>query len=136
MIKDERVKKVLRKDLNVYSTDEQVIGTWIDGKPLYRKIIYLSSLPSTPNTDVSLQHGIANVDRIWLDIANSFIVIQPNNSNSDIAPIPYVKTNNNQLVIDMINFYGINRNLYVCFVSRDRSSSSAYLAFKYTKTTD
>lgn len=22
-----------------YSTDEQVIGTWIDGKPLYRKVI-------------------------------------------------------------------------------------------------
>lgn len=30
----------------VYSTDEQVIGTWIDGKPVYRKVFQVTS-PST-----------------------------------------------------------------------------------------
>ena len=33
-----------------YSTDEQVVGTWIDGKPIYRKVIYFSSLTSISNT--------------------------------------------------------------------------------------
>jgi hypothetical protein len=27
------------KQANTYSTDETVIGTWIDGKPIYRKVI-------------------------------------------------------------------------------------------------
>ena len=26
-----------KKEFNKYSTEEQIIGTWIDGKPLYRK---------------------------------------------------------------------------------------------------
>ena len=29
------------KENNTYSTEEQVIGTWIDGKPIYRKVIAL-----------------------------------------------------------------------------------------------
>ena len=32
------ITKVLKK-FNTYSTDEKLIGFWIDGKPLYRKII-------------------------------------------------------------------------------------------------
>ena len=28
---------------NNYSTEEQVIGTWIDGKPLYRKVININA---------------------------------------------------------------------------------------------
>jgi hypothetical protein len=35
----------------VYSLAEQRIGTWIDGKPLYRKVYKLNNLPST-NTDL------------------------------------------------------------------------------------
>ena len=28
----------LRSELNAYSANEQVIGTWIDGRPIYRKV--------------------------------------------------------------------------------------------------
>ena len=34
----------------VYSTTEQVIGTWIDGKPIYRKVFNITS-PQQSNTD-------------------------------------------------------------------------------------
>lgn len=27
------------KDMNVYSTEEKIVGTWIDGKPIYRKVL-------------------------------------------------------------------------------------------------
>lgn len=52
LVKEEIVNK------HTYSTEEQVIGTWIDGKPIYRKVIY-----STINKSgtVSVQHGIANL---------------------------------------------------------------------------
>lgn len=35
---------------NIYSTEETVIGRWIDGKPLYRLTISLNSLASNLNT--------------------------------------------------------------------------------------
>ena len=36
-----------------YSTEEQVIGTWIDGKPLYQKTI-LTTSPGALNTTVTV----------------------------------------------------------------------------------
>lgn len=41
-----------------YSTSEQRIGTWIDGKPLYRKII---SKSMQPNNDNYIDTGLSNV---------------------------------------------------------------------------
>ena len=57
---------------DLYSTDEQLIGRWIDGKPLYQKII-IGTLPNcvTEGTVVSKndQHNIANVDLIFIEHA-------------------------------------------------------------------
>ena len=38
--------------LNTYSTEEQVIGKWIDGKPLYRKVYTLYNVSEGSTTDV------------------------------------------------------------------------------------
>lgn len=43
--------------LETYSTNETRVGTWIDGKPIYRKVI-TSTLTST------ITHGIANINEI------------------------------------------------------------------------
>ena len=45
-----------------YSTTEQVVGTWIDGKPLYEKTISLSAgdLPNA-NDSVQINHNISNL---------------------------------------------------------------------------
>lgn len=43
-----RVIEELVKD--VYSTSETVVGTWIDGKPIYRKVINFN-IPSGANTN-------------------------------------------------------------------------------------
>ena len=47
-----------------YSTDEQVVGTWIDGKPLYQKTITFTA----PSTNVYTQHplGINDYDEIMI----------------------------------------------------------------------
>jgi hypothetical protein len=47
-------------NLENYSTEERRIGTWIDGKPLYRKVISCGALPNA--TSKSVAHGIANLD--------------------------------------------------------------------------
>ena len=50
--------KFSRADL--YSTDEKMIGRWIDGKPLYQKVIPFTSLSQGMTIDISS----LNVDTI------------------------------------------------------------------------
>ena len=45
---------------NVYSTDETVVGKWIDGKPIYRKVTVFLSVPTSSEKDL----GIQNIDTI------------------------------------------------------------------------
>ena len=56
----------------IYSTDEQVIGKWIDGKPIYRKTMQFSGLHSGEN---NIAHGIADADLIIVDKNHSFLVL-------------------------------------------------------------
>lgn len=44
-----------------YTTDEQLIGTWIDGKPLYQKTIVINVDKSKTWVKVSLGDGVYNV---------------------------------------------------------------------------
>ena len=50
--------------LHVYSTEEQAVGTWIDGKTVYEKTYYLSSVPTTSTSSFNLD--IPNLSRIIL----------------------------------------------------------------------
>ena len=45
IVQNEKSKKVKLSTIKnqEYSTEEQVIGTWIDGKPIYRKVMSLQS---------------------------------------------------------------------------------------------
>ena len=49
-------------DPNDYSTTEKIVGTWIDGKPLYQKTISCGALPN--NTITRLSHGISNLAKV------------------------------------------------------------------------
>lgn len=49
-------------DPNEYSTTEKIVGSWIDGKPLYQKTISCGALPNT--TITRLSHGISNLAKV------------------------------------------------------------------------
>ena len=51
------------EDLTTYSTTEKVVGTWIDGKPIYRKVLTLV-LTSTSSSGVSQDVTDLNIDAI------------------------------------------------------------------------
>lgn len=55
-------QEIYNKDnLETYSTTEQRIGTWIDGKPLYRKVVNVTM----PNNEIKqTAHNIQNIDVI------------------------------------------------------------------------
>ena len=49
---------------HVYSYEERLVGTWVDGKPLYEKTVDFGTLPN--DTSKEVPHGIENVDVIWV----------------------------------------------------------------------
>lgn len=44
-----------------YSTTEKIVGTWIDGKPIYQKTIQ-DTIPTSNDGWISISHNIANID--------------------------------------------------------------------------
>ncbi len=49
-----------------YSTTEQIVGRWIDGKPLYQKTVNIGTLPNNSNKKVA--HGVSNIGDV-IDIS-------------------------------------------------------------------
>ena len=108
-------------NLHTYSTDEIRIGTWIDGKPLYRKVFVITSL--TYNAVTNYSHGIANV--------------------SFIKPTEVYMVNTNAGQVRSINYFGgwssnliqTNANAISYYIS-DSNFNEIIAIVEYTKTTD
>ena len=110
-----------------YSTSEVKTNmTWVDGKPVYRKVIQYNKT-TNGQVDLSLSsYGITNVENIWL------------NQNS------FIKTNDNEW--KAVNTYESDSYFTFCTFSSANSfrlsSNSSYarglwnLIIEYTKTTD
>ena len=107
-----------------YSTDEQIIGTWIDGSTLYEKTIDFGALPNTANTAKNVPHNIANIDTI-VDIKGIYKTQAGTYGN-----LPFVHpTNLNTTTVATVN----NTNISIT-TGQDRSSWTAIVILQYTKT--
>lgn len=108
-----------------YSTNEQVIGTWIDGKPLYQKTVDFGNLPN--NTNKSVNHNISNIDKILslqttgMNLTAHSAISIPNVSNSSLNNMVALSATSTQVTI------GSKVNVSVYY---------AYVTLQYTKTTD
>ena len=110
-------------NLHEYSTEEKVVGKWIDGKPIYEKIITFSI---TGKGFLSYRHNIENLENIHF-----ISMLQGNNENS-------IRTNRTytpwydpaSIYLDEINSTDIS--LY------HNSNMTKFYEFilRYTKTTD
>ena len=115
---------------NNYSTDEQVVGTWIDGKPIYQKT-FLNAITldnSTYNSQIA--HGISDIGVI-LEVKG--VVIRPSDGFSWSIPSAFYASNENYTYIA----HADHNNLIL-----SRTNVSGWNGFKvsftiqYTKTTD
>lgn len=113
---------------NSYSESEQVVGTWIDGKPIYRRVVMLTA-PTTKNTQ-GTPVNISDVDTV-INLSNT------------------IKSFNSGDVIEVLST--AYNNIYVMY-SRDTGSLAAWTGIlsngstwagasviatiEYTKTTD
>lgn len=111
---------------DVYSTEEQVVGTWIDGKPLYKK-----TLEFTKITDCQLTESLAtlDIDNLVVDDAGSFFITDAN----FILPLNMSHTLDDYA---RVYFYKNNSSIYIEFGSVYTMSKDIYVTIKYTKTTD
>ena len=111
---------------NNYSTNEIVIGKWIDNKPIYRKVINTGALPN--NTTSYILHNINNLKRVVNIKGYAF-----RSSDSFNISLPYVssfsKENDIQVAVlggDIRIVTGSDRSAFV----------ESYVVLEYTKTTD
>ena len=103
--------------INTYSTDEIRIGTWIDGKPVYRKVF-------TGNISSSIEHGLTNVSFV-----NSYGYVM--SGGGAFVPLPSVRPTNPGYYI---GYYVTNQ--YIVFDKAADASGTATIILEYTKTTD
>ena len=116
----------LAKTSDNYSTNERVIGTWIDGKPLYQKTI-VTNAPATANSNLV----IASIS----DISYETIFIVGG----------YVETSNIVYPLSIeIGSFEDGSSVWIrkeaktiaMNVNSSRINASVYVTIQYTKTTD
>ena len=110
-------------DPNEYSTTEQVIGKWIDGKPLYRKVVSMGTLPSSQGVIASTD-TYTNVKRLYGYAYGS---------NNVVLPLPYCDY---QTIDASVSIIINSSNKIEIGVGRNRSAYTSYAIVEYTKTTD
>lgn len=115
-------------EANNFSTDEKVIGTWIDGKPLYQKTVNCGSLPI--NTNKIVAHNISNIGNVVFASGFAF------NSSANVSLcIGYTATSSDRKadIGILVNGTSIEIRTYRESVS---SYTESYVTLRYTKTTD
>jgi hypothetical protein len=119
-----------------YSTDEQVIGTWIDGKPLYQITkVFTKSTITTGST--TFAHGIANVDEICnADASFKFYGYQP--EQRYVAKLPWVYADGTATSATYAGGYRIGKTLIFIQLGNALYTDTTEWIFtiQYTKTTD
>lgn len=105
-----------------YSTTEQVIGKWIDGRDLYQKTVNFGALPN--NTYKSTAHGISNLDYIV-----SFEGTAKSTTYS--LPIPYLHLTTASYYIEV---YFTDTNIVIGTKSDRSGYDKCYITLRYVKT--
>lgn len=118
VIRIENKKRVsgITKPVN-YSTDEHIIGTWIDGSTLYEKTVDCGALPN--NTTKNVSHNISNI--------NNVVSINGIGIGSNFIPLPWASANNVCSIYAYATAIAITSN-------DDLSSYNGYITLHYTKT--
>lgn len=117
-------------EANTYSTTETRIGTWINDKPIYRKVINFGNLPN--NNVKRVNHNISNMDRVTrltgitqVDLGGTYGLTW--------NPLPLIYSGSEYIYNTTLS---CNKTEIVCRTAQDRSGFSAYIIIEYTKTTD
>lgn len=107
-----------------YSTDEQVIGTWIDGKPLYRKTYEVTAQSTWGQGDniIATIDSVCDVKKIDCTVLEQGI----------LYAMPYLGGNGSFIRAQVQN----GNIIFTVYNSSYGAGSVANITLEYTKTTD
>ena len=113
-----------------FSTEEQVVGTWVDGRSVYMKTVVVENTSNL--TEIKVGHGIENLDEM-IDVGGSF------RSFDSWKPLTVVYTP--QMTDYNLSVYGIDSKgqfsiLVGKILASEKGFTKANITFYYTKTTD
>ena len=111
-------------DTNDYSTTEQIVGTWIDSKPLYQKTVSCGALPNNASKEVS--HGISN-------LSSCVSISGYGKVGTSSMPLPYVSNNTGSTWA--IQMYVSDTKINITTIADLSSITESYVTLQYTKTT-
>ena len=107
---------------DVYSTDEHVVGKWIDGSTLYEKTVVCGALTNAGWTVKA--HGISNLKDV-IYIGGTAI------ASTNTIPLPYTRTDN---VIYQVRVYVNGGNIEIGTGADMTAYTKTYVTLRYTKT--
>ena len=109
-----------------YSTSEVNTGKkWIDGKPIYRKVVDCGALPN--NTTKSVNLNISNIKNVITILVNSYT------DSGSGTMIPYANSN---IIGTQISFTYSKTAIEIRTATDYSNYSNTFAILEYTKTTD
>lgn len=111
----------ISKTTDNYSTTEKVVGTWIDGKPLYQQTVITTTPNSSNGTSKPVPSNIDTLVKFEGTMKNA-------NSDWNIFAFDYSTIN--------IYYHNGSDELNWLNIPDHSRNKTAYLTFYYTKTTD
>ena len=111
---------------NTYSTDERIVGTWIDGSEIYQKVINVGTLPANQGKTINLSE---------LNIETIINVYGYGKDTTYIIPIQYAYSNREVFTGIGIYYNRYNRDLVIETFSDRTSFTESYIIITYTKST-
>ena len=121
-------------DQGRYSTNEIVVGMWIDGKPLYRIVVPFTLGTITDGTDSSVGVPVTDLNCDTVIIRNAFV-------KRDTGMVPMLNYNfatdghDRYIRVQFRRFSGIAQiEVYTNY--GNFSNQTGYVILEYTKTTD
>lgn len=115
---------VILRGATTYSLNETNTGkTWIDGKPIYRKVLNCGALPN--NSDKLINVNVSNIN----NVINLFGI--GISTTGTCFPLPYVYNNLNAQ-IELV-YLASSQQIRIA-TGQDRSGINGYVTIEYTKT--
>ena len=105
---------------DLYSADEQLVGRWVNGKPLYQKTINLGTMTNNK----SVVHGISNIDMIIKVTGFAYL------SSGQHLELNFINLSNSfyaTLIADKTN---------ISILASGVTDRQGYATIQYTKSTD
>lgn len=115
----------------IYSTDEIVVGRWIDGKPIYRKVYYNGNYSQAAKSTKDISFSLPN----FKTLVSAYGSITAGDGVFNEFPIPWANATGMEY---SASFGGITSTGFKITTGSGTvwSNYKVYIVFEYTKITD